>query len=81
MARQPVRRSSRAGRTGRSWYGSYEVRYQDAAGEIRRYDATNRRRAERAVRRLVAEGAAWAEVRDDRNEGPILRVVSSTMRE
>ncbi len=76
MARQPVRRTSRAGRTGRGWYGSYEVRYQDAAGEVRRYDATNRRRAERAARRLVAEGAAWAELRDDRSGGPILRVTA-----
>lgn len=57
-------RTSRAGRTGRSWYGAYAVWYCDAQGE-HKYDVTNRASGERFARSHVQKGAAWAELRGD----------------
>jgi len=65
-------RASRAGRTGRSWYGSYEVTYRDPGGQMHRYTSTNRRLSERAARKHVHEGATVAEVSDD--HGVLLHV-------
>lgn len=69
-------RSSRAGRTGRSWYGSYEVLYREAGGAIHRYSMTNRRDSERAAREHVRDGAAVAEVSDD--HGVLLHVCNGS---
>lgn len=55
-------RASRAGRTGRSWYGSYQVHYEDADG-VHCYDVTSKQHGERACRQHVATGASWAELR------------------
>jgi hypothetical protein len=57
-------RRTRAGRTGRSWYGSYQVHYEDAHGDAHRYDVTSKKRGEKACRSLVASGASWAELRN-----------------
>lgn len=69
-------RASRAGRTGRSWYGSYAVSYADptAEGGARWVGGhTNKRRAVAAARRYVEqEGAAWAEIREGNREGAVI---------
>lgn len=65
-------RASRAGRTGGSWYGSYEVTYRDPGGLVHKYATTNRRSSERAARKHVHEGATLAEVRD--NHGVLMHV-------
>jgi hypothetical protein len=68
-------RSSRAGRTGRSWYGSYAVSYADpiAAGGDRWVGGhTSRQRAVTSARRHVEEGAALAEVRLGDREGEVI---------
>lgn len=61
---------SRAGRTGRSWYGcSYIIVYADptgANGERRMGGETNKRRAIAcANRKVILEGCAWARVEDE----------------
>lgn len=59
-------RASRAGRTGRGWYGEYVVRYADptAEGGVRRMSGhTNKRQAISSARGLAERGeAAWATV-------------------
>lgn len=62
---------SRAGRTGRTWYGSYDFRYADPTAEGgARYvgGMTNKERAIRSARQMVERGeTAWAEVLTDRS--------------
>jgi hypothetical protein len=57
-----VKHPSRAGRTGGSWYGSYQVVYSPAEGNLIRYDVTSRRHGERCCRQHVIGGALWAEL-------------------
>ena len=55
-------RRSRAGRTGRSWYGSYKARYLSSDGSWIRYDVTNKAAAIKDLKRLLASGEATAAV-------------------
>lgn len=59
-----MKRASRAGRTGRSWYGSYRVHYADVDGE-HQYDVTSKKLGQQACRRHVTRGALWAKLRGD----------------
>lgn len=68
-------RASRAGRTGRSWYGSYAVSYADpSADEGVRWVGghTNKQRALASARQYVEQGAAWAEVRQGDRDGEVI---------